>query len=142
MFGNDQDLSIKNSSISFIGEAVKIEGAIKSVDKLTVAGLIKGPLTSSNVTITSTGSIVGTIKADNVEIYGHVDGRISAKQVIIKSTGIIKGDINFAENLQTENGASIEGHIKKTTNIISSKIKLPNKLIFEKKKITDKKKAS
>ena len=47
----------------------------------------------------------------------------------------MKGDIEFGNNLKTENGADIDGYIKKTN---SSKSKLTGDFLFKKK---DKKKA-
>ena len=43
-----------------------------------------------------------------------MDGKISGDDVIIGSTGTVKGDIEFGNNLRTENGADIDGYIKKT----------------------------
>ena len=65
-----------------------------------------------------------------MEVHGHLDGKISAVNVIIGSTGVVKGDIEFANNLRTENGADIDGYIKKTN---SSKSKLTGDFLFKKK---------
>ena len=46
------------------------------------------------------------------------------------STGTVKGDIEFGNNLRTENGADIDGYIKKTN---SSKSKLTGDFLFKKK---------
>ena len=50
--------------------------------------------------------------------------------------GTVKGDIEFGNNLRTENGADIDGYIKKTNG---SKSKLTGDFLFKKK---DKKDAS
>jgi cytoskeletal protein CcmA (bactofilin family) len=76
--------------------------------------LIKGPVFSKEIVIKETGSISGHVEADRVEVHGHLDGKISAKNVIIGSTGVVKGDIEFGINLRTEDGADIDGYIKKT----------------------------
>ena len=36
--------------------------------------------------------------------------------VVIGATGTVKGDIEFGNNLKTENGADIDGYIKKTNS--------------------------
>ena len=69
---------------------------------------------SKEIVIKETGSISGHVEADRVEVHGHLDGKISAVNVIIGSTGVVKGDIEFANNLRTEDGADIEGYIKKS----------------------------
>ena len=79
--------------------------------------MIKGPVFSKELVIKETGSVSGSIEADQVEIYGHIDGKISAENVVIGNTGVVKGDIEFSNNLRTENGADIEGYIKNAFKI-------------------------
>ena len=129
MFG-DKKLKIKDSERSLISETVSIEGTINSSGAIDVAGLIKGPVYSKELIIRDTGSITGTIEADTVEIHGHLDGKVSAQDIVIGSTGTVKGDIEFGVNLKTENGADIDGYIKKTN---SSKSKLTGDFLFKKK---------
>ena len=129
MFG-DKKLKIKDSERSLISETVSIEGTINSSGAIDVAGLIKGPVYSKELIIRDTGSITGTIEAETVEIHGHLDGKVSAQDIVIGSTGTVKGDIEFGVNLKTENGADIDGYIKKTN---SSKSKLTGDFLFKKK---------
>jgi cytoskeletal protein CcmA (bactofilin family) len=60
-----------------------------------------------------------------------MDGKITGDDILIGSTGTVKGDIEFGNNLRTENGADIDGYIKKTN---SSKSKLADSFIFSKAK--------
>ena len=135
MFG-DKKNKIKDSERSLISETVSIEGTINSSGAIDVAGLGKGPVYSKEVVIRDTGSITGTIEADDVEIHGHLDGKVSAQNIVIGATGTVKGDVEFGNNLRTDNGADIDGYIKKTN---SSKSKLTGDFLFKKK---DKKEAS
>ena len=134
MFG-DKKIKIKDSERSLISETVSIEGTINSSGAIDVAGLIKGPVYSKELIVRETGSITGTIEADTVEIHGHLDGKVSAQDIVIGSSGTVKGDIEFGNNLRTENGADIDGYIKKT----NTKSKLTGDFLFKKK---DKKDAS
>ena len=129
MFG-DKKIKIKDSERSLISETVSIEGTINSSGAIDVAGLVKGPVISKELIVRDTGSITGTIEADDVEIHGHLDGKVSAQNIVIGSTGTVKGDIEFGVNLRTENGADIDGYIKKTN---SSKSKLTGDFLFKKK---------
>ena len=129
MFG-DKKNKIKDSERSLISETVSIEGTINSSGAIDVAGLVKGPVYSKELNIRETGSITGTIEADDVEIHGHLDGKVSAQNIVIGATGTVKGDIEFGINLRTENGADIDGYIKKTN---SSKSKLTGDFLFKKK---------
>jgi len=135
MFG-DKKVKIKDSERSLISETVSIEGTINSSGAIDVAGLVKGPVYSKELIVRETGSITGTIEADVVEIHGHLNGKVSAQDIIIGATGTVKGDIEFGNNLKTENGADIDGYIKKTNNVKST---LTGDFLFKKK---DKKEAS
>jgi cytoskeletal protein CcmA (bactofilin family) len=135
MFG-DKKIKIKDSERSLISETVSIEGTINSSGAIDIAGLVKGPVYSKEIIVRDTGSITGTIEADLVEIHGHLDGKVSGQDIVIGATGTVKGDIEFGNNLRTENGADIDGYIKKTN---SSKSKLSGDFLFKKK---DKKEAS
>ena len=129
MFG-DKKIKIKDTERSLISETVSIEGTINSSGAIDVAGLVKGPVFSKEIIVRDTGSITGTIEADHVEIHGHLDGKVSGQDIIIGSTGTVTGDIEFGNNLKTENGADIDGYIKKTNN---AKSKLTGDFLFKKK---------
>ncbi len=135
MFG-DKKKKLTDSERSLISETVSIEGTINSSGAIDVAGLIKGPVYSKEIIIRETGSITGSIEGDHVEIHGHLDGKVSGTDVVIGSTGTVKGDIEFGNNLKTENGADIDGYIKKTNK---SKSTLTGDFLFKKK---DKKEAT
>ena len=128
MFG-DKKNKIKDSERSLISETVSIEGTINSSGAIDVAGLVKGPVFSKELIVRDTGSITGTIEADDVEIHGHLDGKVSAQNIVVGATGTVKGDIEFGNNLRTENGADIDGYIKKT----NTKSKLTGDFLFKKK---------
>ena len=129
MFG-DKKIKIKDSERSLISETVSIEGTINSSGAIDIAGLVKGPVYSKELIVRDTGSITGTIEADDVEIHGHLDGKVTAQNIVIGATGTVKGDIEFGVNLRTENGADIDGYIKKTSG---SKSKLTDSFLFNKK---------
>ena len=129
MFG-DKKIKMKDTERSLISETVSIEGTINSSGAIDVAGLIKGPVYSKEIIVRDTGSVTGTIEADLVEIHGHLDGKVIGQDIVIGATGTVKGDIEFGNNLKTENGADIDGYIKKTNN---SKSKLSGDFLFKKK---------
>ena len=129
MFG-DKKKKLTDSERSLISETVSIEGTINSSGAIDVAGLVKGPVFSKEIIIRETGSITGTIEGDHVEIHGHLDGKVSGQDIVIGSTGTVKGDIEFGNNLKTENGADIDGYIKKTNK---SKSTLTGDFLFKKK---------
>jgi len=111
-----EEKKLNHSGRSHVGETMQIEGDVRSAGSLDVAGLVNGNIFVSDMTITESGSVRGSIESGNVEINGHVEGKILADIVIIGKNAVIKGDIFFKNTLRTEEGADIDGYIKRTNN--------------------------
>jgi len=107
---------INNSGRSHVGETMQLEGDLRTSGAIDVAGLVNGNIFVSEMSVTESGSIRGTIEAGSIEVNGHVEGKISAEVVIVGKSAVIKGDIFFKTSLKTEEGADIEGYIKRTNN--------------------------
>ena len=108
--------SINHSGRSHIAETMQLEGDLRTSGAIDVAGLVNGNIFVSEMSVTDTGSIRGTIEARTIEVNGHVEGKISADVVIVGKSAVIKGDIFFKNSLKTEEGADIEGYIKRMNN--------------------------
>tara|TARA_B100001123_G_scaffold167401_1_gene192764 strand:- start:723 stop:1190 length:468 start_codon:yes stop_codon:yes gene_type:complete len=111
-----EDVKINHSGRSHIGETMQLEGDLRTSGSIDISGLINGNIFVSEMTIAETGSIRGTIEASTIEINGHVEGKITADTVIVGKTAVIKGDIFFKSTLKTEEGADIDGYIKRANN--------------------------
>ena len=107
---------ISHSGRSYIGETMQLEGDLRSAGSIDVAGLINGNVFVSDMTIAETGSVRGSIEAGSIEVNGHVEGKVTADVVIIGKSAVIKGDIFFKNTLRTEEGADIDGYIKRSSN--------------------------
>ena len=114
--GGTDDKKLNHSGRSYVGETMQLEGDLRSAGSIDVAGLINGNIYVSDMTVAETGSVRGTIEAASIEVYGHVEGKISADVVIIGRSAVIKGDIFFKNTLKTEEGADIDGYIKRANN--------------------------
>ena len=108
--------NLNHSGRSFVGESLQLEGDIRSSGSLDIAGLINGNLYVDDLVLKETGSIRGTIEVNKLEVNGHVDGKIIATTVIVGKDAVIKGDIFFKSTLKTEEGADIDGYIKRDAN--------------------------
>ena len=108
--------NLNHSGRSHIGETLQLEGDLRSSGSIDVAGLINGNVFVSEMTITETGSVRGSMEAASVEVNGHVEGKITADTVIVGKNAVIKGDIFFRSTLKTEEGADIDGYIKRINN--------------------------
>ena len=108
--------NLNHSGRSYLGETLQLEGDLRSSGAVDVAGLVNGNVFVSDIIITETGSIRGALEAASVEINGHLEGKITADTVIVGKNAVIKGDIFFKNTLKTEEGADIDGYIKRINN--------------------------
>jgi len=111
-----EDKKLNYNGRSHIGETMQFEGDLRSSGSLDVAGLMNGNIFVSDMTITEAGSVRGSIEAASIEVNGHVEGKISADIIVIGRSAVIKGDIFFKNTLKTEEGADIDGYIKRVSN--------------------------
>ncbi len=94
---------------SFISETCHVEGDMSTTGNLTIAGIIDGNIVSQRLVILDTGTINGNIQGTNIYL-----GR----------NALIRGDIYFSETLKTEEGADVDGYIKKSKPLSTKNIKL------------------
>ena len=107
---------LNHSGRSHIGETLQLEGDLRSSGAVDVSGLINGNIFVSDMVVTDTGSVRGSLEAVSIEVNGHVEGKITADTVIVGKSAVIKGDIFFKNTLKTEEGADIDGYIKRINN--------------------------
>ena len=108
-----EEKRLNHNGRSYIGETMQFEGDLRSSGSMDVAGLVNGNIFVSEMVITEAGSVRGSIEAETIEVNGHVEGKISADVVIVGKNAVIKGDIFFKNTLKTEEGADIDGYIKR-----------------------------
>ena len=108
--------SLNHSGRSLVGETLQIEGDIRSSGSVDISGLINGDVFVSNLIINESGSIRGAVEATSIEINGHVEGKVLADSIVIGRKAIVKGDLIFRNTLKTEEGADIDGYIKRANN--------------------------
>ena len=108
--------SLNHSGRSDVGETLQLEGDLRTSGSLDIAGLINGNIYVSDVTVTESGSIRGSVEASKIEINGHIQGKITADAIVIGRSAVIKGDVYFKNTLKTEEGADIDGYIKRVNS--------------------------
>ena len=113
---NGNGNSLNHSGRSYVGETMQVDGDVRSTGSLDVAGLINGNIFVDDLILKDTGSIRGVIEVNKLEINGHVDGKIIANTIIVGKDAVIKGDVLFRNTLKTEEGADIDGYIKRDAN--------------------------
>ena len=114
MFGENKEklinLVVEKSTI---GADFTIEGLVNSAGEVDLGGSVKGPVNVKALIIKEKGSVIGEINAERVDIQGYVDGKVTAQKITIGVTGEIKGDLEFTESLVVEEGARLDGNVKK-----------------------------
>ena len=108
--------TLNHSGRSYVGETLQLEGDLRTSGNLDIAGLVNGNIYVSEVTVTETGSVRGSVEATKIEINGHIQGKIIADAIVIGRNAVIKGDVYFKNTLKTEEGADIDGYIKRINN--------------------------
>lgn len=112
MFNNNNDRSSSDGT-SLIGEGLNIEGDMVCKGSIEVAGIMNGNIKSVNLKVLETGSIIGSVAAGKFEVFGFIEGEIYADDIVIGKTATIKGDVFFKENLKIDEGADVDGYIKR-----------------------------
>jgi len=114
MFGENKDklvsLVVEKSTI---GADFTVEGLVNSAGEVDLGGSIKGPVNVKALVIKEKGSVIGEINAEIVNVLGFVDGKVTAKKITVGTTGEVKGDLEFTESLVVEEGARLDGNVKK-----------------------------
>ncbi len=118
---------------SFVSETCHVEGDISTTGDLTIAGIIDGNIVSQRLVILDTGTINGKIESAKVEVEGQINGNIQGNNIYLGRNALIKGDIYFFETLKTEEGADVDGYIKKSKPLSTKNIKLEEENKSQKK---------
>ena len=75
--------TLNHSGRSYVGETLQLDGDLRTSGNLDIAGLINGNIYVSEVTVTETGSVRGSVEASKIEINGHIEGKITADAIVI-----------------------------------------------------------
>ena len=102
---------------SFVSDTCHVEGDMSTTGNLTIAGIIDGNIVSQRLVILDTGTINGNIESAKVEVEGQINGNIQGNNIYLGRNALIRGDIYFSETLKTEEGADVDGYIKKSKSL-------------------------
>jgi len=148
MFGENKDKLVKLVvEKSTIGADFTVEGTVSSAGEVELGGTIKGPVNVKQLTIKEKGSVIGEINAETVQVLGFVDGKITAQKIIIGVTGEVKGDLEFTDTIKVEEGASLDGHLKKVplskienkvSNFMNTTKEVRKNIFFKEKEVKEK----
>jgi len=112
---------------SFVSETCHVEGDMSTTGNLTIAGIIDGNIVSQRLVILDTGTINGNIESAKVEVEGQINGNVQGNNIYLGRNALIRGDICFFESLKTEEGADVDGYIKKSKPLSTKNTQLEKK---------------
>ena len=118
---------------AFVSETCHVEGDMSTTGNLTIAGIIDGNIVSQRLVILDTGTINGNIESAKIEVEGQINGNIQGTNIYLGRNALIKGDIYFFETLRTEEGADVDGYIKKSKSLSTKNTKLEEENKSQKK---------
>ncbi len=108
----------KGSAKVIIGNGVKLKGEITDADEVQIDGTADVTMNADNLIVGSTGSLKGTIQADNADVWGNVDGDIKISGTLtIQEEGSVSGSIEY-QSLQIKLGGKIKGDVKVSEKVI------------------------
>ena len=97
---------------TIIEEDLTVIGNIESSDgSVEIKGTVVGDVTVGTVTIHPTGSIEGTLSAQDINIEGKLKGNLKGSNLKLAPTSQVQADI-FVQTMTIENGAQISGKVK------------------------------
>jgi cytoskeletal protein CcmA (bactofilin family) len=103
--------NIKSLEFSLIGKECHLKGNFSFSGHTRIAGQLEGEIILENDAILSIephGSVSGTIKCKDLEIYGHFEGEISSEgKVTIYPPAVVSGILR-SKNLEVYPGALLD----------------------------------
>ena len=114
MFNNSKRSIERKGNGTYLSETLHVDGEITSTGSIELAGLVDGNINSDELIILDTGSIKGNVKANSVSVDGQVEGNIECSFLYLGQNAVIRGNLYFSETLRTEEGADVDGYIKKS----------------------------
>ncbi|MEL6858081.1 MAG: polymer-forming cytoskeletal protein [Pseudomonadota bacterium] len=100
---------------SILCSDVVIKGSIKTGGAVQIDGTVEGDITAGDITIGSSGHIIGELKAETLRVKGKIVGSIRARKVELETGASVQGDI-FHAALIIQPDASFEGQVKREEN--------------------------
>ena len=94
-----------------IGYGAVIEGAVRSAASVHLSGRVEGLLIAEGEAfISSTGSVLGDVMAEQLTVEGAIDGNVSVRgHLRVAPSGVLRGEVRYG-TLQVERGGILAGN--------------------------------
>ena len=101
-----------DSKGSLISTDLTITGNIDSKGSVTIEGQINGDVNCKSILVKSSGTVDGSLTADDVDVYGTVNGEITGDCVSLRKTSKVESDIHHSL-IELEMGTEFSGNLKR-----------------------------
>lgn len=98
----------RTGSFSVLGADVVVTGDVVTTDSLQINGTIRGDIKCGTLHQGASGTVTGSIVADEARLAGLVDGTVTARLLVLEPSARITGDVTY-ETLSIESGARVDG---------------------------------
>lgn len=98
LFSKQNRESNRHLTQTVIADGADISGELKLTCNIQIDGRVTGSIeTDKTVTISSTGSVEGSVKAERLVVNGHFRGKVYTKSVEILGDGRLEGEVSAGE---------------------------------------------
>lgn len=115
----------KDTVPSIIAQDMHLIGNIVSDGVIDFDGAIDGNIRCQTLNVRKNGAVKGEVTADDVFVYGKVKGVIRAKNVYLFAGSNVEG-IVMHESIAIEDGAFLDGKLKRTDKPFSGEVEEPS----------------
>ena len=112
MFGNQDNVTEVKPISSRIGEDMRITGTVIADGSVVCAGQLEGTIECDNLHILPGGTLSGDIKAKSVTIDGVMVGSVKADTVQLAKHADFNGEL-YCGGIAIDEGAKIEASVSK-----------------------------
>lgn len=119
---------------SIISENSKIKGDIISDGIVHVDGRVEGDISCDELIIGVKGQVVGSVNANNLQLYGVLSGKATVDNLFIAHTAKMIGDASH-NTIAIEPGAYVDGHCIRIGAPIPAEQGKPDLLITDASKV-------
>ena len=118
---------------SIISENAKLKGDIISEGIVHIDGQIEGDISCEELVIGVKGMVVGSVTANNIQLYGVLNGKASADNLFIAKSAKLIGDATH-NTIAIEPGAYVDGHCMRLGAPIPAEQAKPDLMLVDKRK--------
>ena len=118
---------------SIISENARLKGDIISEGIVHIDGQIEGDISCEELVIGVKGMVVGSVTANNIQLYGVLNGKASADNLFIAKSAKLIGDATH-NTIAIEPGAYVDGHCMRLGAPIPAEQAKPDLMLVDKRK--------